>query len=60
MATDDITMTLNREEWGVIVDGLMREMDDARKRKTMNPHSTSDIRFGMCSDLIQRINQEAQ
>lgn len=49
------SMWFDRESWGHIIDGLVAALDDARKRKAMNPDSTSDARAAEISNLIGAI-----
>lgn len=51
-------LDLNREEWGVIIDALIEHRESAQLRKDVNSASTSDLRVGMCADLIARIGSD--
>lgn len=47
---------LDREEWGVVLDALIREAAHAAQRKAGNPASTSDVRADLCNAIIGKIN----
>ena len=55
--SDDVTLTLDREQWGWVVDGLILEIARSESRKAANTASTSDIRAEECRDLILQINE---
>jgi len=56
---DDFPLTLSREEWGIIIDGLGLEIDRSFLRKQTNAESASDIRVDMCEKLIKMIMAES-
>jgi hypothetical protein len=49
------SMWLDRDQWGVIIDALIKERAHAEARGT----AASDVRAAMCVDLLERIDTEA-
>lgn len=52
---DGFALHLSREQWGVVFDGLILEIERAKARKQVNTESTSDLRVTMCADVMRMI-----
>jgi hypothetical protein len=55
-----ITLTLDREEWGIVVDGLIAEIAESKTRKACNMASASDLRIDMAESILRRVNEATQ
>lgn len=53
-------MWFDRDQWGVVVDGLMGQRQDAMARKNVNPDSNSDLRAERCAEMIRQIATASQ
>ena len=52
-------MWLTREQWSVVLGGLMLEIERSERHKSANAESTSDERVALCRTLVLSIGAEA-
>jgi hypothetical protein len=60
MKLKEFTMCLDREDWGLIIDGLALSREQCNVRKSINSESTSDVRESEIVNLIEKIYTESQ